>query len=354
MLLPEQTTCLYCNKTIDKYNKSLIKGKYYYDKRRIKKFCNQNCFKLYHNKTIHLNAKIEYTCLYCKTQFIDYAYKKRKFCSNYCNGKFNQSCKRVKSWIFKKVKPKIIKLKRNKINKKYCKCCTKQCYTSRLICKNCKSYHIKSYKLKIIYYCRYCNKNTLRNFDICGKCQEHNRSKFRYKIKKQQAYIIKQNLINKAGGCCQLCGYNQNNAALCFHHKDPKTKLHTIDISTIFKYLTKLDIIYTELEKCILLCSNCHAITHEKLRKTNNKGYIKRKQLIEYKGGKCEKCNLQSEYAQVYNFHHIDIKNFALDAIQCKNKSMIELQQEADNCQLLCFNCHLDLHHPQCAYICKN
>lgn len=61
----------------------------------------------------------------------------------------------------------------------------------------------------------------------------------------------KQEFVNKLGGKCVKCGSVEN---LQFDHIDPKTKSFTIcDSLSISK--EKLE---KELEKCQLLCSNCH------------------------------------------------------------------------------------------------
>ena len=66
------------------------------------------------------------------------------------------------------------------------------------------------------------------------------------------------------GGKCVRCGYNNCMAALEFHHLDPNEK----DFSLSDRDL-KLDwvLIKQELDKCILLCANCHRETHAQERK---------------------------------------------------------------------------------------
>ena len=60
---------------------------------------------------------------------------------------------------------------------------------------------------------------------------------------------------------CENCGYCNNYAALCFHHKDPSNKdIEISDISvTSADYIGKLKL---EIEKCVVLCHNCHMETH--------------------------------------------------------------------------------------------
>ena len=62
------------------------------------------------------------------------------------------------------------------------------------------------------------------------------------------------------GGGCSDCGYNENLAALHFHHLDSASKLFKLDHRMLSN--RKWDSISKEAEKCILLCANCHATTH--------------------------------------------------------------------------------------------
>ena len=72
-------------------------------------------------------------------------------------------------------------------------------------------------------------------------------------------------LVEYMGGCCVICGYKKSFRALQFHHKDPKEKDFTISgKSWSFERLKK------EVDKCILVCSNCHTEIHDEIDKTNN------------------------------------------------------------------------------------
>lgn len=71
---------------------------------------------------------------------------------------------------------------------------------------------------------------------------------------------IKLKAIEYKGGKCRSCGYDKSASALTFHHRDPNNK----DFSISGK-IWKWDRIRPELDKCDLLCSNCHHEEHEKL-----------------------------------------------------------------------------------------
>ena len=67
--------------------------------------------------------------------------------------------------------------------------------------------------------------------------------------------------VQYKGGKCQICGYDKCTAGFSFHHTDPSKKEYTISQIrfTTFDERTK-----QELDKCILLCRNCHAEEHYK------------------------------------------------------------------------------------------
>lgn len=67
---------------------------------------------------------------------------------------------------------------------------------------------------------------------------------------------IKAVLVEEAGGCCSICGYDRYMGALEFHHIDPAEKL--LDVSR-YGVTVSLKEARAEAAKCVLLCSNCHA-----------------------------------------------------------------------------------------------
>lgn len=62
----------------------------------------------------------------------------------------------------------------------------------------------------------------------------------------------------QAGGKCAECGYNKNISALVFHHLDEKTMaLNSNNLAAASAQQVK-----EEINKCILLCHNCHNELH--------------------------------------------------------------------------------------------
>jgi transposase len=67
---------------------------------------------------------------------------------------------------------------------------------------------------------------------------------------------VKAILVQEAGGCCRICGYDRFPGALHFHHRDPAAKSFTLSSLGVTRSLERMR---SEARKCILLCSNCHA-----------------------------------------------------------------------------------------------
>ena len=67
---------------------------------------------------------------------------------------------------------------------------------------------------------------------------------------------VKEVLVAEAGGECALCGYSRCLAALEFHHLDRASKRFSVAARGLTRSLAEAR---EEAEKCVLLCSNCHA-----------------------------------------------------------------------------------------------
>lgn len=91
----------------------------------------------------------------------------------------------------------------------------------------------------------YGNKTT-----VCAKCHCKNTL-----VKGQENRIY---ILDKLGGKCINCGFDKWKSSLDVHHLDPSKK--DVAFSTI-RYWTR-DKIDKEIEKCVLLCRNCHAAHH--------------------------------------------------------------------------------------------
>lgn len=68
---------------------------------------------------------------------------------------------------------------------------------------------------------------------------------------------VKKQMIEYKGEKCEICGYNKCVEALEFHHLNPNEKDFNISGGTkSFKNLKP------EIDKCILVCANCHREIH--------------------------------------------------------------------------------------------
>jgi hypothetical protein len=77
-------------------------------------------------------------------------------------------------------------------------------------------------------------------------------------LTKKRIYY-KFELIMKLGGKCSKCSYDQNIAALEFHHLDNNYKKFELSVKSMSRPKEEIE---EELSKCILLCSNCHKELH--------------------------------------------------------------------------------------------
>ena len=75
----------------------------------------------------------------------------------------------------------------------------------------------------------------------------------------------KTKLVEYKGGSCKVCGYGNSISALHFHHLNPIEKDFTIGGKSY-----SFERLKSEVDKCILVCSNCHCEIHDEI---NEKGY---------------------------------------------------------------------------------
>jgi hypothetical protein len=85
----------------------------------------------------------------------------------------------------------------------------------------------------------------------CKKCRTNAVHRRRLKLK--------QLALEYKGGKCQKCGYDKCSAALDFHHRESSDKEFGLSKKGLTRSWEKTKI---ELDKCDLLCSNCHRELH--------------------------------------------------------------------------------------------
>lgn len=70
---------------------------------------------------------------------------------------------------------------------------------------------------------------------------------------------LKIRAVAYLGGSCTKCGYSRCVDAMDFHHRDPTTKDFQIGAGGVYH---RFEIVKLELDKCDLLCANCHRELH--------------------------------------------------------------------------------------------
>ncbi len=108
-------------------------------------------------------------------------------------------------------------------------------------------------------------------------CKVHGDTEFRNESRTRERYRCKKCLaeafrarrlsakvqaVEYLGSSCNNCGYDRCIQALEFHHLDPTQK--DFQLSNSFRIGTLKDH-KEELDKCVLLCSNCHREEHYRL-----------------------------------------------------------------------------------------
>ena len=86
----------------------------------------------------------------------------------------------------------------------------------------------------------------------CRKCSTESVQKRRDNLKIMA--------IEYKGDKCEICGYCKYIGALEFHHLNPAEKDFSISASGKTR---SFELVKKELDKCILLCANCHREIHE-------------------------------------------------------------------------------------------
>ena len=118
-------------------------------------------------------------------------------------------------------------------------------------------YWLNKYELNTnrIYKCTKCGETNSENFSVgrfsvCKKCRGYDQTACDRTRKKT--------FIEYKGGKCIRCGYNKCIAALDFHHRNPLEK----DPNWKKMKKRKFETVKKELDKCDLVCRNCHSEIH--------------------------------------------------------------------------------------------
>ncbi|HAW60312.1 MAG TPA: hypothetical protein DCW86_02420 [Actinobacteria bacterium] len=83
---------------------------------------------------------------------------------------------------------------------------------------------------------------------------------------KKRRKKIREKAIEYLGGKCQICGYDKCTEALEFHHLNDSNKDFGISSGG---HARSWERVKSELEKCMLLCANCHREVHAKSQRSD-------------------------------------------------------------------------------------
>lgn len=106
---------------------------------------------------------------------------------------------------------------------------------------------------------RHCNKHGDTEFVYRESGKRWRCKKCAVEAVQRRRDLLKLKAIEYKGGCCCICGYKKYAGALEFHHLDSSKKNFEISSKG---YTRSWDKVKDELDKCILVCSNCHKEIH--------------------------------------------------------------------------------------------
>lgn len=97
---------------------------------------------------------------------------------------------------------------------------------------------------------------------MADKRKYSDRAEYLKQAVSQRRRKLRQMALDLKGSKCAVYGYNKCSEALEFHHLDKDKK----EFNPSYKGLTRSwDKIKQEIEKCILVCANCHREIHNDL-----------------------------------------------------------------------------------------
>jgi hypothetical protein len=126
--------------------------------------------------------------------------------------------------------------------------------------------------------CEECGKPTTKHRVWCSNLCKHKTFERRLHERAEKQgkykgkYIVrfrqrqKQKAVQYKGGKCSICGYDRSIRAMKFHHIDPKEKEFGISAEGVTRSWAAVQL---ELDKCLLVCGNCHDEIHDGLIDTS-------------------------------------------------------------------------------------
>lgn len=145
-------------------------------------------------------------------------------------------------------------------------------------------------------------------------------------------------------GCC-ICGYKEYAGSLDFHHIMKKHK----SVSSMVESGYKVSTIQTEIDKCEIICANCHRKKHW-TGTSLTKGHKKNQFIVQIKlKSACILCG--ESHISTLDFDHLDESKKVAGIgymIRDKQYTIADLDAEVKKCQIICANCHRAKSHDYC------
>lgn len=175
----------------------------------------------------------------------------------------------------------------------------------------------------------------------------------------------------KQDASCHQCG-DGDTASLEFHHRPGAEKL--MDVGQMVAYGYGRDAIRDEIEKCAVLCANCHRREHHgeydmddavatRIRADVRAGraapnaspytkarYLRRWTTVYKRTAGCSRCGTTD--ARCLEFHHLnpETKVAGVGEMISNSYPASDVIEEVGKCHVLCANCHRTEHYERPAY----
>lgn len=167
-----------------------------------------------------------------------------------------------------------------------------------------------------------------------NKKDYRNSTKERRKRNKEYANSMKNN--------CKKCGI-ENKICLDYHHLSGKIK----SVAQLIRDATTIEKLQIEIDKCEVLCANCHRKEHTSVQLSDGSNWKnfeqyrieKRKWFIDLISNSCC-CDCQENDRRCLEFHHLRDKLFQISYLLTSGHSLDFLKEEISKCVILCANCH--------------
>ena len=168
--------------------------------------------------------------------------------------------------------------------------------------------------------------------------------------KKRRLELREKLFAYKSKLSCLYCG-KQRTVCLDFHHNGDEEKIDTV--SQILRNTGSWDQTVNEINKCDVVCANCHRKLHKnkndpKYKQNSDTPSQQRKREItrwfyKYKTTLvCEQCD-ESESCCI-DFHHKRDKEMVVGECAGHGWSKKRILNEIEKCEILCANCHREKH----------